>query len=380
MVNATALASGQKAYEKQDWGTAYERLVAADNGAPLEPADLECLGMAAYLTGRYEEQTEVLERAHHAYLSMGDEECAARCAFLLGFSLMGSGEPARGGGWISRAQRLLDTAAIDCAVRGFLLLLDAHQTLESGDNEAAYAAFGEAAEIGDRFEDTDLTTLARLGRGMTLNRMGDTPAGVALMDEAMVAVTTDEVSPFVVGSAYCSVIEECHQIFDLRRAQEWTAALSQWCSSHPDLVPYRGQCLVRRAEIMQLHGAWTDALQEAQRAQALLDEGVSRTAVGGAYYRQAEVHRLRGDFVQAEDAYRLASDCGRDPHPGLAQLRLRQGNGDAAVAAIRLGFMRRNEWIFLRALPLSVGAGGALGTFRVSMYGTLVGIEAPPHW
>jgi DNA-binding CsgD family transcriptional regulator len=54
-----------------------------------------------------------------------------------------------------------------------------------------------------------------------------------------------------------------------------------------------------------------------------------------AFYRLAELHRLRGEFAKAEDAYRQASQSGRDPQPGLAQLRLAQGQLDAAEATIR---------------------------------------------
>ena len=44
---------------------------------------------------------------------------------------------------------------------------------------------------------------------------------------------------------------------------------------------------------------------------------------------------MRGEFAAAEDAYREASSFGWETQPGLAQLRLAQGKGDAALAAIR---------------------------------------------
>ena len=156
-----------------------------------------------------------------------------------------------------------------------------------------------------------------------------------LLDEAMVAVEAGEVSPLVVGDVYCSVIEGCLEVFDLRRAQEWTSVLTHWCESQPDLVPFSGQCLVRRAEILQLHGLWPEALDAAKHACERFLRGPDQPAIGAAYYQRAEILRLRGENEQAEEAYREASRRGRKSQAGLAQLRLAQGDVKAAAAAIR---------------------------------------------
>lgn len=325
---------GRKSLQNQAWRAAFDQLSAADRDVPLEPVDLEQLSQAAHLIGEQNASVDLLARAHQGFLSRGETRRAARSAFWLGFISLVSGEPAQASGWLSRAERLLDDQP-DCVEKGYLLLPVGYRAVHGGDAKVAYRAFIEAAAVGERFSDSDLLTLARQGQGRALIRQGETARGVALLDEAMVAVRAGEVSAIVAGGVYCSLIDACSEIFDLRRAQEWTSALEQWCKSQPDLVPYRGHCLIRRAELMQLHGSWQDALAESQQACEQLSQPNPRPEAGAAFYRLAELYRLRGQFSEAEDAYRQASRLQRTPQPGLAQLRFAQGQHDAANVAIR---------------------------------------------
>ncbi|WP_324276631.1 LuxR C-terminal-related transcriptional regulator [Blastococcus brunescens] len=241
-----------------------------------------------------------------------------------------------GRGWLGRALAVLDGAGVtDSPVHGYVQLPPAVQAMYGGDARTAYDGFTRAAAVGDRFGEADLMTLGRLGRGQALALLGDVGGGLALLDEAMIAVTTGETSTHVTGLVYCAVIATCLDSYDLRRAQEWTGALTRWCAAQPDMVPYRGQCLVHRAQILQLHGAWPDAMTEAELACAQLADAPGQTATGMAWHELGDLHRLRGEYDAAEAAYRRASRHGHDPQPGLALLRVAQGRAEAATAAIR---------------------------------------------
>jgi DNA-binding CsgD family transcriptional regulator len=335
MNSGSELEQGRAAYNRLSWGEAFSHLVAADNGQPLGPEDLELLSTAALLSGQELQSLALMQRTHSAFLGRGDRARAAGWAIRLGMSLLNTGQAAQAGGWIRRASRLLDDGRQDCVETGYLLVAMAMQSLGARDLPGADAAFTRAHEIAERFGDADLLAMSRLGHGSSLIARGEIDAGVALHDEIMVSVTSGEVSPVMAGIVYCAVIETCREVFDLRRAQEWTSALTRWCESQPGLVAFRGSCLLFRTEIMQLHGRWADAFSEAERARDLLLEPPAKPFAGVAFYEIAELHRLRGKFAEAEGAYRQASQMGHGPMPGLALMRMAQGHPDQAATVIR---------------------------------------------
>jgi DNA-binding CsgD family transcriptional regulator len=332
MTTSQALLRARESFARKAWAESYRHFQAADGEAPLEPEDLERLATAAYLMERDAESEAFRARAHQSFLDRRDPEGAARSASWVGFGLLHRGALAPASGWFARAERILDEANIDCVVRGYLLIPSAIQRVVQGDPGAGHAMFMQAAEFARRFGDRDLASIACHGRGRALIRLGKIADGVALLDEAMAAVIAGDVTPILAGDVYCSVLEGCQETLDLRRAYEWTASLAEWCAAQPDLVRYRGECLLYRAEVMQFRGKWDEAEQDARDACELL---ASRPAAGAAFYRLGEIHRLRGEFAKAEDAYRRANERGRKPQPGLSLLRFAQGQIDAAATSIR---------------------------------------------
>jgi DNA-binding CsgD family transcriptional regulator len=330
------LKRARECYAAHAWLDAHEALTTADELEGLGGDDLELLARSAYMLGRDDDYVGALERAHGAHLDAGDAPRAVRCAFWIGHNMLFRGETARAAGWFGRAQRELESDGRDCAERGWLLIPLWLEQMASGDWEAGRATAVQGAAIGERFGDADLVWLARDEQGRALLAQGEVAEALRLVDEALVVATAGELSPVVTGIVYCNTIAFLRDAYELRHAREWTNALTRWCESQPEMIAHNGLCLVHRAEILQLQGAWTDALEEARQAAERFTKGVlNQLACGAALYRQGEIHRLRGELAAAEDAYREASRCGSEPQPGLALVRLAQGNVDAATAAIR---------------------------------------------
>jgi DNA-binding CsgD family transcriptional regulator len=325
---------GRRAYERRAWGDAFDALSRASAEGPLEAEDVERLALSAALTGHEDAAIDAFERLHQLRLDAGEILPATRAAFWLSMRLFSLGETGRASGWLARAQRLLEREDPDCVESGYLRLPQVYRLTAARDYTAAAALAREAAEIGARCAEHDLHALGRTFEGRALIRQGRLADGLLLLDEVMVSVTSGELSCVVTGLIYCGVIAACQQSYALDRAREWTAALSGWCERQPQLVPFAGICQIHRSEIMQLGGAWPQAIEEARQASLRLSP-TRNVQAGDAFYQQGELHRLRGELAEAEQAYAQASERGRDPQPGLALLRLAQGRVDLAAAALR---------------------------------------------
>ncbi len=378
------IAQGREAFRRRAWHDAHRLLKAADHDTPIGTDDLEQLAIAAWLIGEEVESEQLLTRLHQEFISRNAWEGAARSAFWLAFVLLHRNALAPGRAWVERARHLLDTHGLDCVLHGFVRIPLAIERISSGDGDSAYRLFSEAAEIASRFQDPDLAALASHGRGRVMIRQGRIREGAALLDDAMVSVTSGNVSSIIAGDIYCGLLEGCYEMFDLRRAREWTASMTLWCEAQPDLVRYRGECLTYRAEVLQHQGEWPDALRDAMAACRALSSPPGQPAAGAAHYRLGEIHRLRGEFLEAEQAFRQAASSGRVPQPGLWLLHTDQGRAKSTLAGLR-GLLespappRRRAPLLAAAVEIMLAAGdvGAARGLTSELAGFAERFEAP---
>jgi class 3 adenylate cyclase len=327
--------------DRHAWHEAFELLRQADAEGRLSAGDLGLLGEAAWWVGDMDACISARERAYAAYLARGEPRKAAMMAFLLvrdhGNRLAGTLASA----WYKRAERLLDDAP-ESVERGYLEMMRAREAGQRGDFDGAAELGARAVEMGMKFGEPNLQALALVYQGMALVGRGDVEQGLALLDEATVAAVSGELTPNVTGMVYCNMISTCQELAEYRRAGEWTEAANRWCERQA-ISGFPGLCRVHRAEIIRLRGSWARAEEEARQAcTELMDHGLPAFAAQG-FYEVGEIRMRMGDVAAAEEAFRQANELGHDPQPGLALLRLAQGNMNAAVSLIRRSLEETSE-------------------------------------
>jgi ATP/maltotriose-dependent transcriptional regulator MalT len=330
------LDAARDAYARRDWPGARAGFRAGRDAGELSADDLHIWADAAWWLGLVDESLAAAEEAHRMFLQGAHPRQAAAAAMRIALSLFLRGDDVAGSGWMSRAQRILRDQP-ECPEHGYVrYLLEVEAALGGDDLDAVTSSAREVQEIGRRQADSNLVALGILGEGRALIKQGRVADGTELLDEAMVAVLGDELSPKWAGNIYCHLMAACYELADFRRAAEWTRATTDWLKSLPAAVLFTGICRVHRSQVFQVTGAWEQAESEALRVcENLANIHVASTAEG--HYQVGELRRLRGDLAGAERAYREAHERGRDPQPGVALLRLTQGRIDAASASIRGG-------------------------------------------
>ena len=327
------LRGAREALERHDWLAARDGFNAARQRAELCADDLNALGDAAWWVGDPGEALSAYEGAYRLFLQGEQPRQAAISAMGLAVSLFLKGDVELGSGWMNRAQRLLRDEP-EGPEHGYVMYLDLESALGGGDFDVVIAKARNVREMGRRHGDANLSAMGILFEGRALVRLGQMNEGLALLDETMVAVLSDDLMPEWAGNIYCHLMAAFYELADIRRAGEWVNATARWLKTLPPAVLFTGICRIHRSQVLQTKGAWEQAEREALLVCAELNQ---LHVVGAAegHYQIGEVRRLRGDLAGAEEAYQRAHERGRDPQPGLALLRLAEGRIEAASASIR---------------------------------------------
>jgi class 3 adenylate cyclase len=357
---AETLVDARKALERHAWAEASALLRQADAATGLDAEGLEMLADASWWLAQPDDSLAARERAYAAFVKAGDKRRAARVALRLGQDNGNKLAYAAAGAWLERATKLLEGDE-DSAEFGYLLFVQVSVAHAALGADAAVALSRRANELGRRFGDRDLEAFGALGEGLTLIAYGDVAAGLARLDTATVAAVAGELTPFTTGWVYCGTIGACRDLADYRRASEWTEATTRWCERQ-SVTGFPGICRVHRAEVIELHGSWAQAEQEARKACDELQRYQMSGNAGLGFYAIGHIRLRMGDLPAAEDAFRRAHELGVVPEPGLALVRLAEGDAAAAASSLRRALANELERSGrARMLPAEVEVALAVG-------------------
>ena len=325
---ADRLAEGRQAHASLDWQTAYEALAAASVEIELGAEDLNRMGEAAWWTGRSDEGIAIREKAYGAYVLEGKNEAAALIAILLAESYKHRLAGAVSKAWLARAKGLLEGAE-GTEAWGRLLRWESVVAFESeGDSARGLELADQVIAVGRQLNDRNLEALGLQDKGRFLVATGKVAEGMILVDEAMVAAVGGELDSETTGRSYCNMLSVCGQAADYERAGEWSDAAQSWCDNHSDSA-YPGICRIVRAELKWLRGSWQDAVADLERA---VDELAGHPdIVGAALYQRGEIDLRSGRLAEAAEHFGAAHEHGFTPLPGLASLRLEEGDANGAA-------------------------------------------------
>jgi hypothetical protein len=321
-----------EAAARGDWEEAYDVLMKADADGLAGPADLGVLGEVAYAAGHLDVTIESWERAYALCVEAGDKDAAAGAAVRVAMHLLFDTAlmaPVRG--WLARADRLLDGQR-ETPANAWLAVVRTYERMLTGDLPGAGPWARRAIELGSK-HDPAACALGQVAEARLLILGGDVERGLALLDEVGVATVFGDLDPLSTGVVYCELVCALQGLAQYDVAEEWTEAMERWCKTNA-IGSLHGRCRVHRAEILRLRGACNEAERVALGACDELRPYLRRE-MGWPLTELGRIRLRTGDIEGAEEALMAADRVGWDPQPGLALVRLAQGDVATAAASIR---------------------------------------------
>ncbi|WP_219418999.1 hypothetical protein [Pseudonocardia nigra] len=320
------------AVARGDWQQAFDLLTEADADGLLAPTNLPVLGEVAYAAGHLDVTIEAWERAHAASMQAGDAVAAAGAAARVAMHLLFDTAlmaPVRG--WLARAERLLEGRG-ETSAHAWFAVVRTYERMLIGDLPVARQWARQAIEVGSSCAPA-ASAIGRVAEARLLILDGDVRQGLALLDQAGVATVSGDLDPLSTGVVYCELVCALQGLAQYDVAEQWTEAMERWCETNA-IGSLHGRCRVHRAEILRLRGSCDEAETQALMACEELRPYLRRE-LGWPLNELGRIRLHRGDIAGAEDALLAAHRAGWDPQPGLALVRLAQGDAATAATSIR---------------------------------------------
>src|SRR5829696_7305742 len=322
----------RSAVARGGWQEAFDLLMEADADGLLTPAELPVLGEVAYAAGHLDVTIEAWERAHAACMKAGDQVAAAAAAARVEMHLFfDTALMAAVRGWLARAERLLDGPG-ETPAHAWFAVVRSYERMLTGDLPVARQWAGIAIEVGSTC-DPAAFALGQVAEARLLILDGDVQQGLALLDRAGVATVSGDLDPLSTGVVYCVLVCALQGLAQYDVAEQWTEAMERWCDRNA-IGSLHGRCRVHRAEILRLRGSCHEAERQALMACEELGPYLRRE-LGWPLGELGRIRFHKGDIAGAEEAFLAAHRAGWDPQPGLALLRLAQGDAATAAASLR---------------------------------------------
>ena len=294
--------------------------------------ELEDQATAAYVAGDPEGSVSAWEALYALHLDRGEDLPAARAAAMVAMYLMiDSGLMAPIRVWLRRADRLIADRETT-PVHAVVAMVRTYERLWCGDMVAAGANAVEAVDLGQRLGVAPAVLVGRTAMARLRIFEGQIDEGVEMLDDIALTLMSGDVDAMTSGMVFCEVICAVQGLALYERAAEWTHAMQHW-ADRAAFGGFSGRCRVHSAEMLRLSGPCDRAEQEALEACEELRPWMRRE-FGWPLTELGNIRLRKGDLPGAEEAFLAAHANSWMPQPGLALLRLAQGDAVTAAAMI----------------------------------------------
>lgn len=323
----SGLGEARAALERGDWPGAIALLEGDDS-----PDASEMAAQARYADGQFEAAVATWEALHDRQVAAGDRITAAWAAANVAIHLLvdtGLMAPVRA--WVARAERLLE-GADTVPPHAMLAMIRTYERFFCGDPDAARKQAAQAIELGEQLGVMPAVVLGQVATARLRINDGAVAEGLAALDEVALTLMSGAVDPMTTGMMYCELVCAAQSLLAYDRAREWTDVMEHWRHGNA-FGGIHGRCRVHRAELLRISGPGPAAEDEAIAACEELRPWMRRE-FGWPLVELGNIRLRMGDLDGAEDAYLQAHRRAWAPLPGIALLRMEQGDLTAAAELI----------------------------------------------